>query len=487
MSTKPTVIDTPPPQVRPLLSAVFLYSDKDESYQQRVRYFMNLARQDKTLSGVKYHTLESFHKGRFIRNLSNTDLCICLYSDYFKAWMGDHPGIAERLMEEHQLRRLQVICLMLNDAGIEETPMRSSHIFPYRKPPIQDAYWSVEEDAIRSAYISLRPVCELFRRYKNNVNRSWEKIKDSNDEDDFTGFLELFPYSWYSEKARNIRNELMEQRLWKTAQEEGTAAAYFDYIQRTPLKHHYDEATTFLNTIEENEALIWQDVEAQQRPEYYIYYKGLFPRGKRNEAIDKELGRIFKKPITLSEEEEDPDEFEGLYLIKKTYEALRDSPEEMFSFQAYMRYCLTLRGAASKLSKKLSFKVLEYGLYVFMVVLVELFLLYTTPDLKNWLNDNAIEVLLATGLNLFFLYRATRGYQHLEQDIFTAKEDNELLKRASVLIKASFISGDAGAVQKIAEILRVIEERIKEVNHKSFLTYLSESALEQENRASQQL
>jgi len=486
MDTKPFARPKPPPPSYPLLSALFLYSEQDTEYLDKLKYFLNLSQQDKNLSVVRYFYLEKFQRRRFLDNLQRSDICFCLFSDYFRSLIGGYPEVEQKLMDEHQLKRVRVVTFLLNNSQIELTPFRSSFILPGISHPIQGELWKHEEDAMRQAYRTLGPICLQLRRYKDNVQRSWDNIKNSKDEALFEGFLEIFPHCRYAAEARKQLDELREDRLWQAAIENDDAVSYYDYLQLAPLRYHFQDAASRLNAIEENEELIWNDVREKARPEFYLKYKAYFPNGKYNEFIDNELKRQLRKPISLAKKDK-PESFEGFFLKKKAYEALQGKPEEVFSMESYLDYCKSIRNQLSRLYRKLSRKVVEYGAYIAMLVLVELFFLWIQPDLEAWLNRNAFVFLLALGINIWFFYRAYQGYYHISQDLDTVKGNGELLKRASVLIKASFITGDKKSVKQVLEVMRDIEDHQKEVDKKGFLYYLTISPLEKREESPQQI
>ena len=193
----------------------------------------------------------------------------------------------------------------------------------------------------------------------------------------------------------------------------------------------------------------------------------------------EEAARLLKEPLEYPKDD-DAEDFQAYFLIRKAYEALKNRPSEIFAMESYLKYCLVLRGRVGRLVSDLNGKTFLFITYGIGIILLELmlYLLVRGPGVLDIsLDTNFLRNVLLILINLFFIYRIVRSLEHVRADLQFAQNAQEMMKRAGVVIKASFISHDSQSIQKILNVMASLEDKIKVIRKKSFLTYLIEAPL----------
>jgi hypothetical protein len=463
--------------LKSLLTVVVLYSKKDELYRNDLAPYLNQLQEQQVFSEIRYIEAESFDSRRFTDLLPRIDICVCLLSIDFLDAMSRFSSIQQKIMDEHRVKRLRVAVYLLHDWPTEHTYFRSGIILPDDDKPILSGEWKYLHDAMEAANHKLIPVCEAYRDYKEEVDFEWEMVKDSGSEVLYWQFLRQYPHCAHARLAQNQLNDLIEQRLWQKAKKSGMAQDYYHYLQSAPLRNYQLEAASALATIEESEAKIWEDISKFESAPLYYRYKLQFPKGKQNPTVDKKLEVLTQKQAIKLGEEVVPEEYNALFLWRKTYDALKDKPADLYAVNTYVQYCNILRRKAFKLNRNLATKPYSFGLYVILFLLTEfaLYTLFKSPEpLDMRLISNIIKGLIAVLFNLFIIYKVYRSIELLQEDQTFAQNAMELMRRASVLLRASYITGDQQSVQEILGVMSTVEEKVGLINKKGFLNYLVE-------------
>lgn len=463
--------------IESLLNVVVLYSKKDELYRNDLAPYLNQLQEQQVFSDIRYMEAESFDSRRFIDLLPRIDICICLLSIDFLDAMSRFSSIQQKIMDEHRVKRLQVAVYLLQDWPTEHTHFRSGIILPDDDKPILSGKWEYLHDAMEAANNKLLPICEEYRDYKDEVESEWEIVKDSGSELLYWQFIKEFPHCAYARIAKNQLNDLIEQRLWQRAKKSGMAQDYYHYLQSAPLRNYQLEAASTMASIEESEAKIWEDVSTFDSAELYYRYKLQFPRGQQLVNVDKKLEVLAEKEAIKLGEEVEPEDYNAFFLWRKTYDALKEKPADLYAVNTYVQYCNVLRGKAYRLTKNLASRPYTFGIYVILFLLAEfgLYTLFRSPEpLDMRLISTIIKSLIAVLFNLFVIYKVYRSLELLQEDQTFAQNSVELMRRASVLLRASYITSDQQSVQEILGVMTTVEEKIGAINKKSFLNYLVE-------------
>lgn len=474
MSATPT-INVPPA----LLNAIFLFASNDDLYRKDLAPYFNQLAEAKLFSSLQYFVVDPLDSRKLMEILPQTDICFCLITVDFLDALSRHQSIQRKLMDEHHLKRLSVVSLLLHDWPVDHTLFKTSIVLPGKNKPILGGEWSHVYEAMKEASEILFKECTRIRAYKDELEQEYEDLQGSDDELKYWAFLKKYRHSHLAKQVKSQLDESIENRLWQQATKTGSAHDYLEYLQSAPLRMHHLDAASMLNTLEESEEAIWKDTQQVNKPEFFLRYKALFPKGKYVDFSTEEAARLLKQPLEYPKKD-DAEDFQAYFLIRKAYEALKNRPGEIFAMESYLKYCLVLRGRVGRLVGDLNGKTFLFITYGIGVILLEvmLYLLVRGPGaLDISLDSNFLRNALLILVNLFFMYRIVRSLEHVRADLQFAQNAQEMLKRANVLIKASFISHDNQSIQKILNVMASVEDKMKLIRKKSFLSYLIEAPL----------
>ncbi|MCG8331599.1 MAG: hypothetical protein MI974_28175 [Chitinophagales bacterium] len=476
----------------PLLYAVFLYSEKDNNYREELQSYLSLLEKERIFTKIDYWPVDDLNVRRLKKRLPDIDICFCLMSTYFLAAMSKDVAFERYLMGKHQLKHLRVISFLLREWKMEETVFRSSYILPEKDKPLLANVWESGHQAMLYAYNKLPAICQDVRERKDEVEAAWSFLQDHKREANYWRFLRKYRFCRYAKQARQELDELVESRLWKNAIRRQTAAAYYQYLREAPLRKHYLEAASLLHAIEESEEMVSKDMVRNDLPSYYLRYKSLFPKGKYQEfAHDKVKGFLKEEPLLEEEPQEMVNDDQAFYLLKKAYSALKDDPEGLFSLESYIKYCWAIRVKMTGLVRRLQNMPFNFISMLMLIIFFEMMLLVffsMREGLIDVLTANLRITFFMVIVHMFAFIFVRRAYHNIIVDRQFANDAQTLLKRASVLIKASFITNDQRSINQILKVVLMIEEKEKEVSKKGFLDYMIQNrVLESAEEISPQL
>lgn len=458
------------------LSAVLLYSEQDATARGELDNYLELLRLHGSFNLLKSYDLEGLEVRRFLSSLPQVDMCLCLLSPAFLSTMQQKGNLLRRLMDEHQVQRLTVVTLLLKSWPTEATPLRSSIVLPAKDKPIKATIWTAPHDAFMDIYQALPGICEAIYVHKRAVEEAWTVLQNDKVEASYRIFLNKYPYCKWAPQALQELNELCENRLWEAAQEKKNALAYYQYLRDAPLRNHYLDAASALNSIEENEDQVWQDLQEAPSPSLFIRYRSLFPKGKYLQEARKGLSEGLSPQLALGS----PTKGDSLFLTRKVQEIMKSRTDELFDLNNYLNYALTLRGKLNKLKKNLNNRPLTF-LSGWLSGMLILFLLYSISTTSGTLTESLslsnfrLYAFLLAGV--IFSYRVYRSVVLVGEDKEFVSEKEELLKRASVLLKACYIEDDHITAEKILSTMVAIENEIDQINDKGFFFYLFSSRI----------
>jgi hypothetical protein len=462
-----------------LLNAIFLFASNDDLYRKDLSSYFNQLLEAKVFSSLQYFAVDPLDSRKLTEVLPQTDLCFCLITVDFIDAFSKRQSMQHKLMDEHQLKRLRVVSLLLHDWPVDHTLFKTSIILPDRNKPILGGEWSHMYEAMQQSSEILFRECIQIRAYKDEITQAYEELQGSDDEIRYWAFLKKYGHSHLAKTVKKELDEMIEERLWQKASTTGSAEHYLEYLQSAPLRKHQLDAASILNNIEESEELIWKDTQQVARPEFFLRYKASFPKGKYVDFSTQEAARLLKDPLEYPKDD-DAEDFQAYFLLRKAYEALKNRPSEIFAMESYLKYCLVLRGRVEQLVRDMngkSFLFITYGVGVLLLEIMVYLLVRGPGAIDLSLDTNFLRNALFVLINVFFMYRVFRSLEHVKADLQFAQNAQEMMKRASVLLKASFISHDNQSVQKILHVMASVEDKMKAIRKKSFLSYLFEAPL----------
>lgn len=448
----------------PGLTAMFLYSRKDEAFKEKFADYLRLLEQGGCLSTLAFQDIESLSPYRFADIVEDTDLFLFGCSAHLFAHPNMREGIFRRMARYHCMGRLRAVALACRPWKLEETVLHGLIHLPENGQAVNSSAWESEDDACLHIYTSLRELCREWQEKKNQLELSWKQAQGAHGVEAYNTFLRRYPHSRYSAEARNLAENLWEKELWSEATERKSLLQYYRYMQ-FPAQHkeNLQEAALNITKIEEDEERLWADTAARKGPEFFFLYKAMFPQGRYLEEANKQIRKFLKKRISLAAGHIKA--LENQYLMYLAYRRL--PPEEFFSLSFYLAYRARLDGRQEKISNALSSKPIRYPVYIFVAIVLAFSLFSMKVEgmlLSGWL---LAFLAAAAGLALHFM-----AQYRLRQDLDIMRRSGLALKQASAFLKVGFLANDDGMVRDTLILLTRIEQQMETIEHKNFLHYL---------------
>ena len=335
------------------LTAVFIYSRKDEYFKERFGDYLKLLQADDYLLGLSFQDIESLSPYRFREKVDNSDIFVFASSPHLFAHRNMKHPVFRRLASYHQTGRLWAAALICRPWKLEDTLLRSIARLPDNGQPMDAPSWKTEDEPYLLAYNILRRLCEERMEKNALLEQSWKLAQRSHDVEGYHTFLKSYPHSRYSEEARNLADNLSEAQLWAEAKEGKNLQHYFRYLlSPSQQKERLEEAALKIAEIEEDEERFWLDTKTQKGVEFFFRYKAMFPNGKHREEAEKQIRKFLKKPIPLAAGHVKASEHH--YLMHLAYKRLPE--EEYFSLSSYLLYYTRLRGYLEKIATEVSWR-----------------------------------------------------------------------------------------------------------------------------------
>lgn len=107
------------------LTAVFIYSRKDEYFKERFGDYLKLLQADDYLLGLSFQDIESLSPYRFREKVDNSDIFVFASSPHLFAHRNMKHPVFRRLASYHQTGRLWAAALICRPWKLEDTLLRS--------------------------------------------------------------------------------------------------------------------------------------------------------------------------------------------------------------------------------------------------------------------------------------------------------------------------------------------------------------------------
>ncbi len=447
------------------LTAVFLYSRKDEAFKEPFADYLKLLQSGYHLSSLTFQDIDSLSPFRFEQVLEETDLFLFACSAHLFAHPNMQHGVFRRLACYHNMGRLRAVAISCRPWKLEETVLKDVIHLPENGRPANHPAWGSEDEAFVHIFHALRALCEECLEKKAQLELSWKQAQVSHEVEAYYAFLKQYPHSRYSAEARNLADNLSEEELWIQAKENKGLSNYYRFMLSSPQqKEHLEEAALNITRIENDEERVWADTLAQKGPEFFFRYKAMFPEGKYVKEARKQIRKFLKKPIALAVAHRKASE--SLYLMYLAYKRL--SAEEFFSLSFYLSYWSRLNGKAGTVSGNLARKPLRYPFYIALA-----FLLAFT--LFSWKVEGGggffpfgwsiVAIVLGFIFHHLVRYRLRTDQEMVSASLLALEQD-------AAFLKIGFLTNDPQMVRETLGRLSQIERLLEAVEHKNFLHYL---------------
>lgn len=453
------------------LTAVFLYSQKDEAIKERFGDYLKLLQSRDDLLDIRFEDIESLSPFRFGKKMDKFDLFIFASSPHLFAHPNMKDPIFRKLMHYHNTRRLRVAAVCCRPWALEDTVLKDAIRFPGNGKSVDRSNEQAEDEAYRDIFNDLSRLCEKWKKEKTGVEHAWRQARAIHEVEAYEAFLKKYPHCRHAQEARNLADNLTEAELWEKANKEDGLKHFYSYLL-SPSKNdeRLDEAAQKITGFEEDDERFWRDTETQKGPEFFLRYKAMFPRGKHIEEANKKLGKILSKPAPLATAHVKPTEYQ--YLMHLAYQHLPE--EEFFALDCNLMYCGQIRRYRDYVSFWNFWKQLLFTVsYIVMLGLIGLACWYGSPLLSSGSAiTNTLVDILAVIAFLYSIDWIARSFHFMKKDRKELKEARQALAQMYAYLKVGFLTNDARGIWKIQTFLDRTDRKLHDIQHKGFFHYL---------------
>ncbi|MCO6479001.1 MAG: hypothetical protein J5I94_20370 [Phaeodactylibacter sp.] len=453
------------------LTAVFLYSRKDEAFKEEFGDYLKMLQRGDHLLGLDFLDIESLSPYRLQEKLDKVDFFIFSSSVHLFAHPNMRAPLFRQIMRHHHAGRLRVVTICCRPWDLEDTVLNGAIRFPRDGRPLNGSNGKMDDEACRQIFNKLRQLCDNWRGRKTQMEYAWKRARAMDTAEAYYAFLKKHPLSKYAREARERADELDEATAWKNAEKEKDVNSYYHYLlASSPEKKRLEEAALSITNIEEDEERFWEDIKEQEGPEFFFRYKAMFPNGKYIQEADEMIQKFFDKPPALANTPEKQPAHNTLnHLAHK-----RLSEEEHYSLTSYLLFCGEKRFHLEEAIYwgwwKWYFNAVLLlsvpALVVFFYVLLKQLLFFEYGVSKTLLGLSAIIAFLYTGLRVY------GSFTLLRKDWESLMDADKFFRRASALLKVGFISNDAKRVWDTMAQLSRMDKKLRRIEHKNILHYL---------------
>ena len=452
------------------LTAVFLYSRKDEAFRERFGDYLRLLQSDDYLLGLTFQDIESLSPYRFRDKVESSDFFLFAGSPHLFAHPNMNHPVFKRLVSYHHTGRLRAIALNCRPWAIEDTLLKSVIQLPGNGEPLSISGEETKDEAFLDIYHYLCQLCEDWMEEKSRLENSWKLAQRNHDVEAYHAFLKQYPHSRYSGEARNLADNLSEAEMWAKASEKKSLQHYFGYLlSPSQQRERQDEAARKITEIEEDEERFWADTATQKGPEFFIRYKAMFPEGKHWEEADKKLRKLLKRPAALAVSHAKASEHH--YLMHLAYKRLPE--EEYFALNSHLLYCMNLRGRHGKVVNDVKWRGYLYPSMLGLALLA--LAIFSWPSISETLQTPSVSgALLTVAIVLFagiLAYRSFHSLRRLYEDYFKLQEALQALKQSAAYLKVGYLTNDPKTVWEIQLQLIRLEQQLQAIEQKNVLDY----------------
>jgi hypothetical protein len=456
----------------PKPNAVFVYSEKDELLRQSLADYLLMLQERGLLGEVRYYCLESFGTSRLTQLIEQADIFLFLFSVSLMTNLP--PGVAalEELSRQHKLKRLKLIALLSRAWDVADTPFQGAITLPEGQRPILSNDWSSPHQAYEHIFEKLQVICQETADYKVALELAWQDAVTQHEEGSYFHFLQSYPFSKYTKKAKAAINRLQEDELWQEALQQGSVESYAQYLIKSPLHEQVKEASNWIDETEESEAANWAEAEKQGRAEFFFRYKAAFHRGNHLEKANQKIKELLSKQVPIDGRY--ASQLASNYLMHRAYRKLE--PEAIFALDSYLKYCWLLRTNVDRLALNQGSNRLVFLLFYGLFFLSEFFILNSYGFFWGEGDSLGLKILkigaIATS-NLLLLRQMYWSMGSLALDVRFLENARGFLRRAAVQLKVSFLANDIIRVQQILTLLVQVEQKASLIEKKNILQYLA--------------
>ena len=451
------------------MSALCLYSYKDESFRSQLETYLAILYQSKILQYPIYKEVDEYvidNKGPRAE-AAQTDILILLVTAHFLASDFCYSAELRQLIEEKNRKNISIIPLIFTECNLEKTQLRNLERLPCNDLPLVNEYTRHFEQPLLMMSRELEMRIQRARYYKHQVEEGWKQASSVDEVNTYRSFLKIFPHCPYASLAQNRLDEMVEAKLWKEAESFDNMEYLFNYLREAPKKVHEEAAIDRIIEIEDGMDIAGKEALEDSTPALLFDYISRFPRGQEIGPIQDQINDQMMDPFT-TDFKQGKLKTESHSLLLQSFTKLK--PEESFSLDRYYRFGENLLKLAAGNIKHIGAQV--FSMTLMLVMLAVLGLMFTVLFQRlGWSIGRLKYVLIAVGIVMSYRLMLAAHFFRVDRN-YCAKTYKEL-RRGLVRLKVAFLLHDNLGINKILMSFMTANTRLTEIKSLSFVDYLN--------------
>lgn len=453
------------------LTASFLYSEKDEDFRDELSAYLKLLEAENSWLRLKYYAMERLSQFDLRKLLDNSDLFLLAASTDFMAATLEQGGMFRRIMDHHQTGKVMAIALLFRKCRIRECVFKNAILLPQSQDPVNSPAWPTRDHAYLDIHDALKPLLVEALEKKTALEKSWKAAQAIHKVESYWAFLQKYPRSRYSPKAKKYLDELVEKELWAKAERQDDVPGYFHYLSNAPMQEKRFEAAQRISEIEDDDEKNWVEAEKNDAFELFLRYRANFPEGKHLNEDEAALNRKLTTPGAL--EGNCKESLESNFLMYLACRRLNFN--EMFSLQSYLKYGNKLKEQRVGVLNNIYWNIFKLVAAPLLALVLFLYLGFPVLKLSGIPEGSTSQFLrgvFRAALVGVLVYGIVLVIKSFVNDFLILKDADGILKRGLVLLKVAYLNNEMDKIQKLLVRLHKVEQVLEKLQAKGALSYL---------------
>ncbi len=451
-------------------TTLVLYAERDERFKTDIVNHLNLKSTVTPLGSILPKCLEESHalNSHIRQTIQSTTSVICLLSyDFIMTDFGVGNSFS-KLIEAHNLNRICLIPIFIDRCHSAPTKLKSIWRLSYNPVPLIELEDKEYHENLQLLCKEVAAMITLANKYNNDLTELWENAQSSDELEQYRFFIQKYPYSRYTNKAKERYKKLLEDKLWKESSAMDSTQNYLYYLVNAPYAINKEDSVEKIIEFEESEEIARQDIMMNSNLALLLDYKLRYRESGDLNLVNEKIHQILSKPIDQWMPEDENIVTESHFLKYKIYDACNKN--EIFNYylieKSYEKVIRKLQRVKSSLNSKIGSLSLFMGMLIFGTLF--LFILPENGMLSSLHSYRYFFVFLCVIVG-FSVWNAVA---QLKSEVDFCKDNLVSIKKKFVELKVLFSSRNTLGQGKLFLFLFNTEEWLHALSNRSIWFYL---------------
>ena len=246
----------------------FIYSDLDISIKEKLDFSLKSLRERSLITSGDHLQLRTDENYSHLINefIDKHDLVVLLVSEALVSSKFFNQVAFNNLKDAHNLRKLRLIPVLVNDCDYESYPISKLKFLPLGTTPLNGRLWQSEQEAFTEVLKGIKEQVFEIKQFKEEAIRDRDKAQKTKELEKLNQFCKKYRFTKFDPFFCRHRNIILEKELWKDCIEDKSPEKVVDYLIQSKLKKHEKKAMKLLIRREHKLRLILEDLDTNQSP-----------------------------------------------------------------------------------------------------------------------------------------------------------------------------------------------------------------------------